>query len=178
MGFRGAKSLRLVALVLGVLVLVGLAAAAMPLVRDWPIKDWWQKHTTNAEDSPTDQRELSAKLVPGRPGTLELLAETVEKLGISTAEVQKATRPRPLELPGSLAWDIDRLAPVRSRFPGEVVEIENEPESSSSLRTVSRPVTYGDKVTKGQLLAVVWSADLGKQKSELVDALSQLRVDQ
>jgi cobalt-zinc-cadmium efflux system membrane fusion protein len=35
----------------------------------------------------------------------------------------------------------------------------------------------GDKVQKGRLLAVVWCKDLGEKKSELVDALSQLRLD-
>jgi cobalt-zinc-cadmium efflux system membrane fusion protein len=35
----------------------------------------------------------------------------------------------------------------------------------------------GDRVKKGDLLAVVWSKDLGEKKSELVDALSKLRAD-
>ena len=37
---------------------------------------------------------------------------------------------------------------------------------------------FGQRVRKGQLLAVIWSRDLGEKKSELVDGLSQLRVDQ
>ena len=36
----------------------------------------------------------------------------------------------------------------------------------------------GDRVSKDQLLAVVWSRELGEKKSELVDGLSQLRVDE
>src|SRR5262249_21639111 len=44
--------------------------------------------------------------------------------------------------------------------------------------TVGRQLRYGDKVLKGQLLAVVWNTDLGKQKNELVDALSQLHTDE
>ena len=40
-----------------------------------------------------------------------------------------------------------------------------------------RPLRHGDKVTVKQLLAVIWSKDLGEKKSELVDALSQLRLD-
>jgi cobalt-zinc-cadmium efflux system membrane fusion protein len=40
-----------------------------------------------------------------------------------------------------------------------------------------RTLRFGDRVKEGQLLAVVWSKDLGEKKSELVDALSQLRVN-
>ena len=36
----------------------------------------------------------------------------------------------------------------------------------------------GDHVTKGQLLAIVWSKDIGEKKSDLVDALSQLARDE
>src|SRR5262249_17887412 len=41
-----------------------------------------------------------------------------------------------------------------------------------------RPLRFGDGVRKGQLLAVVWSKDLGEKKSELVDAVSRLKLDQ
>src|SRR5262249_20196637 len=41
-----------------------------------------------------------------------------------------------------------------------------------------RPLRLGDPVRKGQLLAVVWSKDLGEKKSELIEALSRLRLDQ
>ena len=35
-----------------------------------------------------------------------------------------------------------------------------------------------DRVTKGQPLAVLWSKDLGEKKSQLVDALANLRLDE
>jgi cobalt-zinc-cadmium efflux system membrane fusion protein len=63
------------------------------------------------------------------------------------------------------------LARVHSRFAGEVVEIGHpvdRPDSTTALRV-------GDHVRQGDLLAVVWSKDLGEKKSELVDALAQLR---
>src|SRR5262249_27058262 len=41
-----------------------------------------------------------------------------------------------------------------------------------------RPLRVGDRIRKGQLLAIVWSKDLGEKKSELVDALSRLRADE
>ena len=36
---------------------------------------------------------------------------------------------------------------------------------------------FGDAVKKGQLLAVLWSRDLGEKKSELIDSLVQLDLD-
>ncbi|MFO1021784.1 MAG: efflux RND transporter periplasmic adaptor subunit [Planctomycetales bacterium] len=41
----------------------------------------------------------------------------------------------------------------------------------------TRPLRYGDAVKKDQLLAVVWSKEIGEKKSELVDAISKLRLD-
>lgn len=122
-----------------------------------------------------------AALVPGEADTLRVPADVVRKLGIRTAEVKRATQPRPLTLPGSLALDANRLARIHARFAGEVVEIGRLPDGdanlSSSGPSVWRQVQLGDKVHKNQLLAVVWSKELGEKKSELVDGLSQLRLD-
>ena len=40
------------------------------------------------------------------------------------------------------------------------------------------PIAFGRPVRRGQMLAVIWSQDLGEKKSELIDALSQQRVDE
>jgi cobalt-zinc-cadmium efflux system membrane fusion protein len=83
---------------------------------------------------------------------------------------------------GVLAVDSNRLARVHPRFAGEVVALGTvkalevtaaTPDSSS----YGRPLRFGDRVTKDQLLAVVWSKDLGEKKSELVDAVSRLKLD-
>src|SRR5205823_2774853 len=88
---------------------------------------------------------------------------------------------RTLTLAGSLALDANRLARVHTRFAGEMVEMgivpERDTDGLSTGRTAARQVQVGDKVRKDQLLAVVWSKDLGEKKNELVDALSQLRLD-
>ena len=44
--------------------------------------------------------------------------------------------------------------------------------------TGPRALRNGDRVEANQLLAVVWSKELGEKKSELVDAVSQLKVNQ
>ena len=67
--------------------------------------------------------------------------------------------------------DADRLSHVHARFPGEIVELGPGDGRSPA-------VCFGQRVRKGQLLAVIWSRDLGEKKSDLIDALSQLRVDE
>ncbi|MBI3407747.1 MAG: efflux RND transporter periplasmic adaptor subunit [Planctomycetes bacterium] len=113
--------------------------------------------------------------------TIELAPDVFKSLGVQVARATKCKSGHGLApLPGSFALDPDRLARVHSRFSGEVIGVgvsrTNDNDNGSEHRT--RPLQYGDKVEKGQLLAVVWSKDLGEKKSELVDALSQLRLDE
>ena len=80
---------------------------------------------------------------------------------------------------GSSAYDPNRLVPVHTRFPGQVVEIAtvDDPAVKSPGIVPSRhPVRYTDHVSKGQRLAVLWSKDLGEKKSELVDAQAKLKL--
>jgi cobalt-zinc-cadmium efflux system membrane fusion protein len=134
--------------------------------------------------------EVAAASAPKAPrpvrvgtDTLEIPPEVVRSLDVRTAPAAAATRPRPLPpFTGVLAPDNDRLARVHTRFAGEVValgtpagkETTDLPGAGSSGE---RPVSVGDSVRKGQLLAVVWSKDLGEKKSELVDGLSKLKYD-
>ena len=80
----------------------------------------------------------------------------------------------PIRLPsfqGVLALDNDCLSRVHARFAGEVVELGRIGEGSGPTLHV------GDRVCQGDLLAVIWSTELGKKKSELVDALAKLRAE-
>jgi cobalt-zinc-cadmium efflux system membrane fusion protein len=112
--------------------------------------------------------------------TLELQRETVEVLGVRSDKAEKASQTRPLQLAGSLGQDTNRMAHVHTRFPGEVREIGQvevqEPDEFGEFRTRPRPVDFGDRVEKDQLLAVLWSKDLGEKKSELVGAIAQRRL--
>src|SRR5207302_2178635 len=68
-----------------------------------------------------------------------------------------------------------------SRFAGEVIEIAQvrDPLASQEKgQSVLRPLRPGDFVKKGDRLAVVWSKELGEKKSEFLNALSQLYLDQ
>src|SRR5262245_62165354 len=79
---------------------------------------------TKPEPPPSPNPSVAmTELVLGRPDTLRLPADVARRLGVQTAKVEKATRPRLLTLAGSLALDANRLARVHARFGGEVVEI-------------------------------------------------------
>jgi cobalt-zinc-cadmium efflux system membrane fusion protein len=163
----------------GFLVLAGITAAAWPhvaQVKQWSVKDWWGK---SKKETSVPDAEPSASLVPGQPDSLLIPHEVIKKLGLTTAPAQAATRPRVLELSGTLALDTDELSTIHSPFPGEIVEIADVQGASASPsleKTIPRKIGYGDRVIKGQLLAVVWNTDLGNKKNDLIDALSDARV--
>ncbi len=150
-------------------VIVGMPALGMPGIQHWL--------------KPTDERlavparESQARLVSGN-SEIELPPDVVERLGVTSDPVQQAAAPRPLELAGSLNFDPNKLGRVQSRFPGEVITIGITTYKDANGQTSERPLDYGDRVTKGQIMAVVLSKDLGEKKSELVDTLTQLALDE
>ena len=113
--------------------------------------------------------------------TLSVPAEVAKSLGVRTQEAKAADRPRPLPaFQGSLAIDSNRLARIHSRLAGEVVAL-GTPEGGESERPTGgagpRSLRAGDAVAAGQLLAVLWSKELGEKKSELVDTTLKLKLD-
>jgi cobalt-zinc-cadmium efflux system membrane fusion protein len=123
----------------------------------------------------------SAEAAKGAPDAIVQLAagkdaiclppEMAAKIGIQTCKVEYSSAPVMLEMSGTLMLDADRLSHVHARFAGEIVELGPGDGRSPA-------VCFGQRVRKGQLLAVIWSRDLGEKKSDLIDALSQLRVDE
>jgi cobalt-zinc-cadmium efflux system membrane fusion protein len=179
MHFRSKFLQVLTFLVLG-FVMVGIAAAAMPFVGLLNVKDWLKKDSGEGKRS-QETRAPTASLAE-EPDTLRLPADVVQKMHIRTAEVVAASRPRPLPpLAGQFALDADHLHRARARFAGEVVDLgqtADEARQAADGTTVVRPLRFGDRVQKGQLLAVVSSKDFGEKKSELVDAISKRKLDE
>ncbi len=112
-------------------------------------------------------------------------AEIAKNMRMEFGKAQKPTQA--LKLPpfqGVLALDNNSLARVHARFAGEVVTIGTSPETPEAPISTNGPadgpraLRLGDPVKKGQLLAIVWSKDLGEKKSELVDAISKLKTDE
>lgn len=127
------------------------------------------------------QARIPFTLVPGQSDTLRFTPEVYQELQIVTVQVQAAPPPEPLRMAGSLVIDPNRLIRVHSRFAGEVVSIKTvlEPATGDGPRPTAarRALRYGDQVKKGDVLAIVWSKEIGEKKSELVDALSKLDAD-
>jgi len=129
--------------------------------------------------------ERFIELVPGHPEQIRVSPETVVGMGLMFQPAREAQSSLPLKLVGQLMLDPHRLIHVHARFGGEVVEIgrvrdesytseRNTDSNHESADVVTRPLRAGDRVTQGQLLAVLWCKEIGEKKSDLVDALSQL----
>jgi cobalt-zinc-cadmium efflux system membrane fusion protein len=136
----------------------------------------------SSESQPATKRRPAVELVEDVPHTLSVPERVRQALGIPDSVVAEPPRQaRPLVMPGSTALDPARVMRVRTRFNAEVVEIARVPEVTRRTprgETIFRELRPGDKVQKGEVLAVVWSVDVGGRKSDLVDALVQLRLDE
>ena len=106
------------------------------------------------------------------PDTLELAPQTVR--GDARAGRRTSGRPRrtaPLKLYGSLYLEGSRLVHVQTRFTGQVVEVgEITDENDQHAAAASRAT----RSNKGEVLAKLWSKEVGEKKSDLVDAISKL----
>ena len=126
------------------------------------------------------EKMAGVEAVVGEAGRLRLNSGVVESLNVKVAAVRRAPLTEPLVLTGSLFLDSSHLAVVHTRFPGEIVEVGQIPETDAHGEPVivggqplMRQIRAGDEVKKGQLIAVVWSKEIGETKSDLVEALSR-----
>ena len=132
--------------------------------------------TADAQSAESSDPRAKVELVKGESDTLEVPADIVKTLGLKTAEVAPDMTPRQLQLDGTLFVDPSHLARVHSRFAGEVIELgPADPDTPAGSPDRLR---FGNRARKDQLLAVVWSKDLGEKKSELVDAILHRRLDE
>ena len=153
------------------LLAAGIIAVVVALILVLPVLLRGQHSAADASTTADDPPKL--KLLPGDVPTVEIPPDVIKKLGMKTAEVVPYIAPGELKLDGTLFVDPSHLARVHARFPGEVMEIGHcEPDNPKS-----RPIRFGDRVKKDQLLAVVWCKDLGEKKSELIDSLLRWRLD-
>ncbi|MGP0069841.1 MAG: efflux RND transporter periplasmic adaptor subunit [Isosphaeraceae bacterium] len=136
---------------------------------------------TSAESVPP-----SIRLVAGHAHTLEISDEVAAALGIrkedrdAIAVAQPPTLMRPLVLPGSTAIIPGRLARIKPRFAAaRVIEIAQvQDRSPKTGYTEYRELRPGDRVSKGDMLGVFYSVDVGSKKNDLLQALVQLELDQ
>lgn len=166
-----------------VLLIVAVAGAAA----------WVGIPTAHSQAGSGEHKSAEADKPAARPDALRRVAadrvvvppDLANRLGLKTAPAAAPASNRSLPpLAGTLAVDLSTQSRIYSRFPGEVVSLGTTPEPIPTAlpggrpAAGERPLRVGDRVTKGQTLAVVWSKDLGEKKSELLDALSKLRRDE
>ena len=171
---RGTQFRILAALVAVVVVGVGLVAA-FPVV-----SDLFQR--TGKNDTDNEEKNEAAVLIhQGKESYgLRLTTEAVAGLELTVQEAKEATEPRPLPPQiGTINYDNERLFILQSRFPGEVAVIKQVKEiSGPPTKFQERSLRYGDRLQQDELLAIVWSKDLGMQKAALVDAMCALNLSQ
>lgn len=162
-------------------VVVALSAAVLAFRHGPPGHAAKASEAAEADDTTASGQEL-LQLAHGHKDWLHIPERDMKLLGIRMVDVRPAPPPEPIRLPGSIFLDPGRMVRAHSRFDGEVVSIGTTNDTAPSGTSVSavshkRPLRFGDQVRKNQVLAVVWSKDVGEKKSELIDALSKLAID-
>jgi cobalt-zinc-cadmium efflux system membrane fusion protein len=159
------------------LVVVVSVIAALVVLRPWT-----RLHSVQASETEPNADQAAVQdllqLASGGKDSLHISKEGLKVLDIHVVEVRPAPPPEALRLPGSIFLDPARMVRAHSRFDGEVVSMGTfiEPDAAGQPK-VRRTLRFGDQVHKNQVLAIVWSKDVGEKKSELIDALSKLAID-
>jgi membrane fusion protein, heavy metal efflux system len=191
---KGRSNLRLI--IAGVVIGVVVIVVAALFFFDVPMP--WKSGSARAEGDKGSSPLAGVQMVDPKTkeNTLLVPNEVLYALGIlgrgpeRIYEAKLPTRMRQVTMPGSTALDPGRLYRIRVRFaPCEASEIAKvrdiPPALPGGLPSMSylesrpmRELRTGDRVKKGDLLAVVFSVDVGQQKNALIDAVSQLKLDE
>ncbi len=148
--------------------LLGVVVAAFVVLSLTLFPAWFFPHA-DGSPGPAPSPEPAARPHRSDDKTVVLPPDVLRSLDLRIAEAVPATGSRTLPpLTGCLAVDPNRMVRIHSRFAGEIVDLG---------QVDGRTLRNGDKVQANQVLAVVWSKDLGEKKSEMVDALARLRID-
>ncbi len=173
---------RMIRIVVVLIVIVGLPILGFEGIPR--LKEWWDRRHPHVDSASILAEKAMPRGALVDAKTLRLPLEVIETLQVQMAEVQPALTSDTLKLEGSLFLDANRLVHVNPRFSGDVIELgqievsASDQIPTSEKKTPSRSVSFGDVVRKGQLLAVIWSKELGEKKSELVEGLTKLRFDE
>ncbi len=140
-------------------------------------------HEKASEKQTVAKSRLAVELVEDIPHTLIVPERVRDTLGIQGECGRRKAEagigrwscrgPRHLTRRGSCA-----SALVSTPKSSQIAQVVDGERRTASGETAFRELRPGDRVKKGDVLAVVWSTDVGGRKSDLVDALVQLRLDE
>jgi membrane fusion protein, heavy metal efflux system len=181
---KGIKAVGGVLLALVLLLGLAMVSGAVPL-------PWSAAAAEGSAAADPKTSALDVQIVEGQPNTLFVPEDVRKALGIRKGNVdvvvvaKRPTEMRPLTMPGSTALDPTKLFRVRARFAPspssaecvQIGQIAQDPRRTGTLHTVYRELRSGDRVVKGNLLAVFYSVDVGNKKNDLIDAIYQLKLD-
>jgi membrane fusion protein, heavy metal efflux system len=168
------------------IAVVGLAAA------NGALRLRAETTTEQTQSTPAESPAETIELVKDKPHTLMVPEDVRTALGIRKdqtdliAVVKRPTHTRGLVMPGSTLLDPTRVYRIRARFSpspssAEVIQIGQIADNSrpkGKAPTSFRELRSGDRVIKGNLLAVFCSVDVGNRKNDLIDAIYQLALDE
>lgn len=98
---------------------------------------------------------------PLQPGEVKLTPEVIKQTGIETVPVLLGPLDITVSFTGELVFNEERLARIRSRVPGRVVQILAD---------------YGQTVKAGQALAVIDSVELGQDRMAFQQAAAKFNT--
>lgn len=120
---------------------------------------WRSSH----EDHDHDHHAEEAKQETQAPGQVTLTPEAVKQAGIETAPVRLGPMDNQVFFTGELVFNEERLARIRSRVPGRVVQIAAD---------------YGQAVQPGDVLAIIDSVELSQARMASRQAAARFNAAQ
>ena len=163
---RGSVGKKQLIAIAAVLLLGGLGAAAILRMGGAPAPEEAEHGHGHSEAPGHGDNEHHDKGEPARgpqkpaeeahtEGAVAMTAEQIKAAGVSIETAGPATLRTFLQLPGEIAFNDDRTAHVVPRVAGVVEAV---------------PVSLGQQVRKGQVLAVISSISVSDQRAELQSA--------
>jgi cobalt-zinc-cadmium efflux system membrane fusion protein len=115
------------------------------------------------EDHDHDHQAEEAKQETQAPGQVTLTPEAVKQAGIETAPARLGPLDNQVFFTGELVFNEERLAKIRSRVPGRVVQIVAD---------------YGQAVQPGDVLAIIDSVELSQTRMASRQAAAKFNAAQ
>jgi cobalt-zinc-cadmium efflux system membrane fusion protein len=152
---------------------------ALWLNRAWVMAQWQAlrpaSQTPSSIIGPNGPR---VELVSEKPNTIRIPKDLLATPRFKTTPVLGTPAPEPLRLRGSVITDPNRNARVHSLFSGQFVKVGLPGNMAQDSRSMSdnpeRGLRDNDEVKKGQVLAVIYSKDVGALKTDLLNQLTTL----
>jgi cobalt-zinc-cadmium efflux system membrane fusion protein len=143
-----------------------LSVAAMGALALWGWNNDWQLSPISPRDQQIEKESAAGpavvRLSASGPVRINFpSASAVEKIGIQVAPVQERAVTQSVTAPGMVDYEPGRYARLTARASGIVVRVERE---------------IGDPVRKGDLLALLDAAEVGKAKADLLQGLAQVKL--